>query len=789
MRQGLLGVLLKQSLYPRDLLVRVLDGSRLVLDLGCGEGLLTNLLGRALPRTQFRGVDLDVRKIEVGHCAAWDNVRFRVGNLFSVQEIGASAVIFNDVLHHLPEPEQESAFALAQRVLDDEGILVLKEVDSEDRLDCAHTTFWDRRLYPGTPLNFRSTAAWHAIAHRNGFRVLEVRRVTHPWIASRTILVLTKRRRLAVGQSAPSRLAHSVTKPLRVLVTGGTGFVGEWVTRELLAVGIKGRPAQVTLLTRRAALVTATWGVRSDLRVIEADLARAPLPAEIGGQWDYVFHLAADVDYFGGSAVFQKNRQATINLLEAMNRESVSRFVFASTMGAVDRGRFDDCRQLLDERSPPHPTSPYGQAKVEEENLVKTSGLSYTILRLPWCFGEGMSPRHHVRKLLGAVRCGSLVTRFDWPGRVSLLSVDEAAKQFVEFATAEATRDQLCFVSDGEPIRFGELFAEMGRVVGRPAAGRTRIPSFVLGLARAVRGLLPFQLKALLFDALAVCDTRARSLGLATQARGDYFLDPLVGFDARETWPNRVRDTAVVTGAASGIGAAVARCLRAEGFSLCLVDKNPIALARLGGALRAQTRIVDLATLAPEGVVDALAGPMAPSVRIVINNAGIGMRGALVESSSSGLRDMIAINVEAVVFSTMKFSLELERRGGGTIVNIGSSAAFQPLPYMSAYAATKAFVHSFTLAVAAERPGRVRVLLVAPSGVKTRFQQTAGVATSPRERLLAPEDVAAAITNAIRSSVVLTNVGWRGPIMAAYASVVPLRVQILTWESLMRRQR
>ena len=163
---GLGGVLLKQSLYPGELLLRLLDGAGLVLDFGCGEGLLTNLLARALPRTRFIGVDLNAKKILAANdCRTTPRVEFQAGDLFDHKIGGADAVIFNDVLHHLPPERQLLALQHAADCLNENGIIILKEVDPADRWDVRQTTFWDNRLYPKDQLRFFSPAAWTCLLY------------------------------------------------------------------------------------------------------------------------------------------------------------------------------------------------------------------------------------------------------------------------------------------------------------------------------------------------------------------------------------------------------------------------------------------------------------------------------------------------------------------------------------------------------------------------------------------------------------------------------------------------
>ena len=784
---GLAGVLLKQSLYPRSALLRAFEGAPLVLDLGCGEGLLTNLLAAALPRSRFVGVDLDAEKVRVaGRCRVGTNVEFQAGSLFAITQSGAAGILFNDVLHHLAPADQERALEFASQRLDDSGVLVLKEVAATDALDKAHTTFWDRRFYPRDALHFRTLPDWISLAGRHGFRLINSVRVRHPWIASRSLLVFTKRPRTAPAPR-PAPMAAG-QPPVRVLLTGGTGFIGEWVLRELLGGGIAGSDVRVGVVTRRPWSVPRAATADRRVEIIAADLAQPLAPGALGAPWDYAFHLAAEVDYFGGPATYRNNLSGTTHLLETLRALNVRRLIFASTMGAVDRGRFDDCTRPLDEDSPAHPTSPYGRAKIEEEKLVRASGIPHTIIRIPWCYGPGMSPTHHVRRLLNDVRRNSIVTRVAWPGRISLVAVEDAARIFVAAASEEGAANRTFSISDGQPVAFGELFAEMGRTVGNARAGSIFLPRLAAGMLRRLHFLLPFQMKALVCDALVVANARPPPPALTGAVRPSGFLQPLARHDALERWPERWRHTVVVTGAASGIGRALARQFHAHGYHLSLVDRDTAALPPLAGLLGAEAHLLDLSDLNPGRALEQLAGERAPDVVIVVNNAGLGFHGGYATIDPASVKKMLDVNVEAVVVSTIAFSREMSRRGGGIIVNIASSAAFQPLPYMAVYAASKAFVHLFTLAAGAERGSEpVCLLAVSPSGVRTNFQASGGVRTSEGERLLTPEQVASGILRTIERRRTSVIIGRRGAGMALYARLVPMRVLLATWEILMRR--
>jgi nucleoside-diphosphate-sugar epimerase/SAM-dependent methyltransferase len=784
------GVLLKQSLYPGELFVRLLEGARLVLDFGCGEGLLTNLLARRLPGTRFIGIDLDAKKIAAGQaCRSTERVEFRAGSFLEHAEPrGADAVIFNDVLHHLPAETQLAALRLAAECLTPDGIIILKEVDPADRLDVRHTTFWDHRLYPADQLAFSSPRVWEDRLLALGFRKLGGTVVRHPWIASRTMFWFTRRPKLA--EFAPPLPLPAAPAGERVLVTGATGFIGEWVLRELLARGLDGRPVQADVVARDARRLSADLATHPGVRVLAGDLTDAAFTASLAGPYAAVFHLAATVDYFGGRQVYENNLTATVRLLEVCERLQPARLVFTSTMGALDRGRWDFARHPLDERSPGHPTSPYGRAKWDEERRVRAAAIDWTIVRVPWCYGPGMAESHHVRNLLNRARRGSAACRVNWPGRVSVVEVREAARWIVAAATSPRTARETFFLADEDPVSMGQLFAEMGRTVGAPTAATWRLPGWMWSLIRLGLPLAPFQLKCLLSDALVVSTQHARELGINVAPRATDWLLPLARYNSAQLHPSRHLATALITGAAGGIGACLARQHHARGYALVLADRNEQAVLARCREWSAQPWVVDLSDRDLPAVLSATFPQQLPWPALVINNAGVGWRGLAWQAGAADNARVLGVNAAAPV-AICEFFLR-ECPTPVVLANVSSTSAFQPLPYMAAYAAAKSFILSYSLALHAETVRRGRgdhVLTIVPSGTQTGFQAAAGVKTNAKEKLLSPDEVAGCIAEAIARRRALVLVGGRARIMRWMSLVLPLRRQPLVWEKLMRGMR
>jgi uncharacterized protein len=195
-----------------------------------------------------------------------------------------------------------------------------------------------------------------------------------------------------------------------------------------------------------------------------------------------------------------------------------------------------------------------------------------------------------------------------------------------------------------------------------------------------------------------------------------------------------VSSTALVTGASSGIGAAIAKELASRGYSVALTARREERLQSLATELTAEHGVAaeaiacDLGDPAErERLADELR-TRGRAVEVLVNNAGFGHQADFSTSPRERMVEMVRLNVEAVVDLTSRFLTPMNERGRGTIINIASTAAFQPLPGSAVYAASKSFVLSFSEAIRTELRGSgVTVTAVCPGPVKTEFTEVAGV--------------------------------------------------------------
>lgn len=205
---------------------------------------------------------------------------------------------------------------------------------------------------------------------------------------------------------------------------------------------------------------------------------------------------------------------------------------------------------------------------------------------------------------------------------------------------------------------------------------------------------------------------------------------------------------ALVTGASAGIGTALARELASHGANLILTARRTERLEALAAELRArgvEVRIVpaDLNDPdAPQQIFDATEGA-GLTVDIVINNAGLGQYSAFHASPMEQEMSQIRVNCEAVVRVARLFVAPMVARRRGWMLVVASTASFQPVPYLSTYAATKAFDRMFALGIAAEvaRFG-VKVTALCPGTTESEFFEVARAGRFKRRSIQSAEDVA-----------------------------------------------
>lgn len=214
----------------------------------------------------------------------------------------------------------------------------------------------------------------------------------------------------------------------------------------------------------------------------------------------------------------------------------------------------------------------------------------------------------------------------------------------------------------------------------------------------------------------------------------------------------------LITGASSGIGEEFARQFAARGHDLVLVARSRDRLEALASRLRAQHAVavtvvpLDLAQPGAAAQLHRTTVELGIEIDTLVNNAGFATHGDVADADAERLAAQIQLNCGTLVAITTVYLHAMKQRGQGTAINVASTAAFQPVPHMAVYGATKAFVLSFTEALWGEvRTQGIRVLAVCPGATDTPFFDVAGEAAAAGSKRT-PQQVVARAFDALRGS-------------------------------------
>jgi short-subunit dehydrogenase len=218
------------------------------------------------------------------------------------------------------------------------------------------------------------------------------------------------------------------------------------------------------------------------------------------------------------------------------------------------------------------------------------------------------------------------------------------------------------------------------------------------------------------------------------------------------------RKTVLITGGSLGIGRELAKLFATDHYDLVLVARDAARLANFANELQQQSGIkaksfpIDLAaSSAPQFVFDQLSRENI-AVEVLVNNAGFGKLGAFAEVSIEDSLGQIQLNIAALTHLTKLFLRPMLEGKSGRILNVASTAGFQPGPTMAVYYATKAYVISFSEALASELRGTgVSVTCLCPGATDTNFQKVAGTEETTLFRRLRPMDAATVARDGYRA--------------------------------------
>jgi len=547
---------------------------------------------------------------------------------------------------------------------------------------------------------------------------------------------------------------------MKILLTGAFGNVGVSALHELLARGHQVRcfdlktPANLRLARRVAREAEVAWG---DLRTPE-DMAAAVQGVEA------VIHLAFIIPKLSATGIESEkqpdlarsvNIGGTRTLLRAMRSlPQPPRLIFSSSLHVYGLTQNLPPPRTIDDL--PHPVEHYARHKVACERMVRLSGLRWSILRFGAVLPLSVRPDPGM---------------FDVPlnNRIEFVHTRDVGLALANAVESDAIWGKVLLIGGGPrcQLTYRELMTSILTAMGvgpLPDSAFTDEPFATDWLdTRESERLLRYQRRTLVDftrDLVARLGPRRLLAQVFRPFVRAWLLrqSPQVQQTRRAPWAGKV---ALVTGASSGIGAATARRLAAEGLSVALVARRGDRLEELAAALRAAggTASSFIADLADEGervrLVREIRRSLGP-IDVLVNNAGTGWYGFGQEMGWTTARDMVQINAAATVHLTLLCLPDMLARQRGSVVNISSVVGGFPSQGVAVYSGTKSFIDAFTTALHRELVGSgVRVGVVRPGYVETEMsqrsaEQPGGHPIPGRRWAVRPEQVAEAVASLLR---------------------------------------
>lgn len=258
---------------------------------------------------------------------------------------------------------------------------------------------------------------------------------------------------------------------------------------------------------------------------------------------------------------------------------------------------------------------------------------------------------------------------------------------------------------------------------------------------------------------------------------------------------NNIPKLAVITGASSGIGAEYSNALAKAGYNLLITARRKDRLAKLKSELESKYSIdikVVVADLSTKSGMDLVLSNLDENLKIdlLINNAGFGYVKRFEDTDPDNLLKMLDLNCKAPMYITRKVYQRMLAQKSGKIINVCSTAAFQPVPYMTVYSATKAFLYNFSESLNAEAALHgVQVIAHCPGPTESEFHIAAGLSTKidalpgmQAEKVV--NDVLAVLPNNSTHQVVN---GTLNKLLSICAKVLPVRLSARISERVLRK--
>ena len=565
------------------------------------------------------------------------------------------------------------------------------------------------------------------------------------------------------------------------LITGASGFIG----RNLCEILIKKRHI-VYAISEKDDLYLKSLGVIF-IKNKWDEIEKIKISVK---KFNIIVHCAANPVFGNGYEYYKINYLKTKKIIKFFEKKNpLIKFIFLSSIGAVDRDKKDNCSKELNENSVAVPTTDYGKSKLLIEEFLEKSILETISIRPSLVIGEQMRSNSHFSVFSKKIIKKNIFSYFDWTGKMSILDVRDLVNAIYFLSIKKNKKKSEIFFCAGQII----CLIDFMKLI-KPKITFIKISAMLRKINSKIFNL-PFRIRALILPALVASDQKLINLGWKKKynakdtlrtiiKKENYLIDPI-----KYPPPSGIT---LITGASSGLGKEFLYKLTRVRDKIIVIDKDIRPIKKFAKKFKDKIKLIKADLSNTESLESLIFNGYLSKYKIseAFLCAGIAHKSKLLDTNYKIHEKIFKINFLSSLIIINKAYTDMNYLNYGNIVIINSSSSFQPLPHLLSYSASKVALKFLGQGMAIENENsNIKILNVYPGGMKTNFQRNSNVKIIKNEKLLSTTYVYTEIMKALKNKKKNLIVGFNGKVMFYASKFIPELLLLKFFNILMKKLR